>query len=402
MESIQTIFSIGHGPSSSHTMAPRKAAQRFANKYPANSYQVILYGSLAASGKGHLTDVAIEQALSPAPVEILWHPEVVLPVHPNAMRMLALNSEGGVLAEQLVYSIGGGEILEDGQQEEHPKIYPLTTMTEILAYCEQNGLTFWEYVLDREGDTCWPFLKEVWEKMSDAVQRGLSSEGVLPGGLGLARKASSIYRKTRMGGKHIQQSGLLSAYALAAAEENAAGGLIVSAPTCGASGVIPSVLRYTQEILSSSDEVVLRALATAGLIGNLIKTNASISGARVGCQGEIGAACAMASGAAAQMLGGTIRQVEYAAEMGLEHFLGLTCDPVNGLVQIPCIERNAFAATRAVHSADYALFTDGTHRVTFDEVVAVMNQTGHDLPSLYRETAGGGLAEIVRLRKENP
>jgi L-serine dehydratase len=219
--------------------------------------------------------------------------------------------------------------------------------------------------------------------------------------LGLARKASSIYRKTRMGGAHLQQSGLLSAYALAAAEENASGGLVVAAPTCGASGVLPAVLRYTQEILASSDDVVLRALATAGLIGNFIKTNASISGARVGCQGEIGAACAMAAGAAAQMFGGTVRQVEYAAEMGLEHFLGLTCDPVQGLVQIPCIERNAFAATRALHSAEYALFTDGTHRVSFDEVVAVMNQTGHDLPPLYRETADGGLAEMVRRRTLN-
>ncbi len=400
MESIQKLYRIGHGPSSSHTMAPRKAAQRFAYKYPAEQYRVILYGSLAASGKGHMTDIAIEQALAPRPVEIVWRPEEVLPVHPNAMRLIALDEAGNPQAEQLVYSVGGGAIQEDGETLERTKVYPLTTMTEILAYCEANGLTFWEYVQDCEGESVWPFLKEVWDKMSDAVHRGLSSEGVLPGGLGLARKASSIYRKTRMGGKHIQQSGLLSAYALAAAEENASGGLIVSAPTCGASGVIPAVLRYTQEILSCSDEVVLRALATAGLIGNLIKVNASISGARVGCQGEIGAACSMASGAAAQMLGGTIRQIEYAAEMGLEHFLGLTCDPVKGLVQIPCIERNAFASTRALHSAEYALFTDGTHRVSFDEVVAVMNQTGHDLPSLYRETANGGLAEIVRKRSD--
>jgi L-serine dehydratase len=400
MESLHTLYRIGYGPSSSHTMGPRKAAQRFAANHPAENYRVILYGSLAASGKGHLTDVAIEQAVSPAAVEFVWRPEEVLPAHPNAMRLMALDAPGNVTAEQLVYSVGGGAIVADGEKLERKQVYSLGSMSEILAYCEHKGMAFWEYAQECEDETLWPFLQEVWESMRQAVQRGLTNEGVLPGGLGLARKASSIYRKTRMGGTHMQQSGLLSAYALATAEENASGGLIVSAPTCGSSGVMPAVLRYMQEILSVPDAVVLRALATAGLIGLLIKTNASISGAQVGCQGEIGAACSMAAGAAAQMLGGTIRQVEYAAEMGLEHFLGLTCDPVNGLVQIPCIERNAFAATRALHSAEYALFTDGTHRVSFDEVVAVMQETGHALPSLYRETAAGGLAEIVRLRKD--
>jgi L-serine dehydratase len=401
MESIKKLFRIGYGPSSSHTMAPRKAALKFGGQFPAPAYRVTLYGSLAASGKGHLTDIALEQALAPVPVEILWKPEQVLPVHPNAMLLQALDGSGAVTAERTVYSVGGGTVLEDGQPPVHEPLYPLSNMTDILTRCEEKGQMLWEFVLECEDDTVWRFLQDVREKMADAIGRGLLAEGVLPGGLGLARKASSIYRKTRMGGVHLQQSGLLSAYALAAAEENAGGGQVVAAPTCGASGVLPAVLRYMQEILSASEDVVLRALATAGLIGNIIKTNASISGARVGCQGEIGAACAMAAGAAAQMFGGTVRQVEYAAEMGLEHFLGLTCDPVQGLVQIPCIERNAFAATRALHSAEYALFTDGTHRVSFDEVVSVMNQTGHDLPPLYRETADGGLAEMVRRRPQN-
>lgn len=398
MESIRTLFRIGTGPSSSHTMAPRKAAQHFAEAFRAGRYRVTLYGSLAASGRGHLTDLALQDALSPAHVEICWKPEQTLPRHPNAMRLQALDDAGQVLAERVVYSPGGGAILEEGEEPESFNVYPLSSMAQILAHCEQEGLGLWEYALDCEGDAIWPYLAEVWGAMQAAIETGLHNEGVLPGGLGLARKASAFHRKARLGGAHLQQSGLLSAYALAVAEQNAAGGVVVTAPTCGACGVLPAVLRYTQEILTCSQEVVLRALLSAGLIGCLVRHNASISGAQVGCQGEIGVACAMAAGAAAQMLGGTVRQVEYAAEMGLEHFLGLTCDPVGGLVQIPCIERNAFAATRAFHSAQYALFTDGSHRVTFDEVVAVMNQTGNDLPSLYRETANGGLAEMVRRR----
>ena len=398
MESIRELMRMGYGPSSSHTMAPRSAAERFSAQYPAARYCVYLYGSLAASGRGHRTDFALQQAFAPAEVEIIWQPEVVLPVHPNAMRMQALGEDGSATAERLIYSLGGGAVQEEGETLQPQAVYPLSTMNDILADCDKQGLTFWEYVEACEGDDIWAYLAEVWETMSAAIHRGIGAEGVLPGGLGLARKASSFYRKVRMGGAHMQQAGLLSTYALAVAEENAGGGKVVTAPTCGASGVLPSVLRYTSEILSSSQEILLRALATAGLIGNIVKKNASISGARVGCQGEIGVACAMAAGAAVQMMGGTNRQIEYAAEMGLEHFLGLTCDPVDGLVQIPCIERNAVAANRALNSAEYSLLTDGSHRVSFDEVVAVMNQTGHDLPSLYRETASGGLAEMVRRR----
>ena len=267
-------------------------------------------------------------------------------------------------------------------------------MNAILDWSARTGKTLWQYVLECEGESIWDYLGEVWDTMNDAIDRGLNTEGPLPGGLSLPRKARSFLLKTRRAGPTHQRTGLLSAYALAAAEENAAGGKIVTAPSCGSAGVLPAVLRYLQEIDRFSRGDVLQAVAAGGLIGNIVKTNASISGAEVGCQGEIGTACAMAAGAATQLLGGTVRQVEYAAEMGLEHHLGLTCDPVGGLVQIPCIERNAFATTRAMDCADYALLSDGTHRIPFDEVVATMKETGADLRSPYRETATGGLAAI--------
>ncbi len=273
-------------------------------------------------------------------------------------------------------------------------------MDEILKYCSTTGMGLWEVVLEREGESIWDFLDQVWEAMQAAVERGLQAEGVLPGGLGVPQKAWSFYRQVQMEGHSFMNEGFLPAYALAVAEENASGGIVVTAPTCGSSGVVPAVLRFISERVETPHMAVLRALATAGLIGNLVKHNASISGAEVGCQGEIGTACAMAAGAATQLFGGTPRQVEYAAEMGLEHHLGLTCDPVNGMVQIPCIERNVFAALRSVSAARYACYTDGSHRVSFDEVVAVMRQTGHDLPPLYRETADGGLAKAYRFPRK--
>ena len=265
-----------------------------------------------------------------------------------------------------------------------------------MRYCTQNGKTFWEYVEENEGAGIWDNLAEIRQVMSECIQRGLTSEGSLPGGLGLARRAWTYQRKIRLSGGDIVKEGYLPAYALAVAEENASGGLVVTAPTCGSAGVLPAVLHHIEDTVQTSEISILRALATAGLIGNLVKHNASISGAEVGCQGEIGTACAMAAAAAAQLMGGSIRQIEYAAEMGLEHHLGLTCDPVNGLVQIPCIERNVFAATRALDCAEFACYSDGSHRVSLDEVVRVMKQTGHDLPSLYRETAEGGLAVNYR------
>jgi L-serine dehydratase len=269
----------------------------------------------------------------------------------------------------------------------------MNTITEILAWCEKTGKSYWEYVEECEGNDIWNYLQRVWDVMRAAVKRGLDNEGVLPGPIGLHRKAASYYIKAKGYKASLQSRGLVFAYALAVAEENAAGGEIVTAPTCGSSGVMPAVLYHLQEIRDFSDRRILRALATAGLFGNTVKTNASISGAEVGCQGEVGVACAMAAAAASQLFGGSPAQIEYAAEMGLEHHLGMTCDPVCGLVQIPCIERNAYAAARALDANLYSSFTDGIHRVSFDRVVAVMKQTGHDLPSLYKETGEGGLAK---------
>lgn len=398
MESIKALYRIGHGPSSSHTIGPRRAAERFRQEYPeAQAFRVTLFGSLAATGKGHMTDAAIYQALAPHAVEIAWEADQELPLHPNGMRFEALDENGAVLSTWVAYSTGGGTIQGENDPPGPPPVYPLTTMRDILKHCTQHGMAFWEYVESCEGPEIWEHLAQVRKVMWAAIDRGIHAEGVLPGGLGVARRAWIFYRKVRLSGATlVQPEGLLPAYALAVAEENASGGEIVTAPTCGSCAVLPAVLRHVQDNTDCREETVLRALATAGLIGNLIKHNASISGAKVGCQGEIGAACAMAAAAVAQLLGGTIRQVEYAAEMGLEHHLGLTCDPVDGLVQIPCIERNVFAATRALNCANFANFSDGSHRVSFDEVVEVMKQTGHDLPSLYRETASGGLAKAYR------
>lgn len=399
MESIKELYRIGVGPSSSHTMGPRNAAEIYLSRHPdAASYRVTLFGSLAATGKGHLTDATLYEAFQDKKMELVWQPEVQLPLHPNGMRFEVLSEGGEAHDEWDVYSVGGGALMDRDSVGRRGEVYPLTTLTEIIARCEKTGQAYWAYVEECEGPEIWDFLGQVWQVMRNAIARGIDTEGVLPGGLGLARKAWSMYKKTIMGGEVFKRSGYLSAYALAVSEENAAGGTIVTAPTCGSCGVIPGVLRYLQEQMNSPEKEILRALATAGLIGNLVKHNASISGAEVGCQGEIGTACAMASAAATQLYGGTIRQIEYAAEMGLEHHLGLTCDPVAGLVQIPCIERNAFAATRAVACADYSIASDGTHHVPFDEVVTVMRQTGHDLPSLYRETSFGGLAEAFRRR----
>lgn len=405
MESIRELYRIGHGPSSSHTMGPRKAAEAFKQRYPSvTKYQVTLYGSLAATGKGHLTDFAIQSAFAPTPVTIIWKPKELLPFHPNGMQFEAHFANGNGSEPWRVYSLGGGAI-GDETTRRHKNVYHLKNLAKILERCDRRGHSFWEYVEECEGKEIWAFLKGIWRTMQKSIAQGLDTEGVLPGELSVPRKAWAFYRKTINAGEHSKRQGLLSAYALAVSEENAAGGQVVTAPTCGSSGVLPSVLRYVQQNFHCPEESILHALATAGLIGNLIKYNASISGAQVGCQGEVGAACSMAAGAATQLMGGTVRQIEYAAAMALEHHLGLTCDPVAGLVQIPCIERNAFAANRAINCADYALFTDGTHLIPFDEVVSVMLETGNNLPSLYRETAQGGLAAAYRRRvssKESP
>ncbi len=398
MESIRELYRIGYGPSSSHTMAPRKAAEIFKQRYPAAaSYQVILFGSLAATGKGHLTDRAVQAAFAPAPVRIIWRPAEFLPLHPNGMQFEAIFADGSASEPWQVYSLGGGAIGEEVAAP-RPPVYSKRSFTDLLAHCQRYGVAVWEYVEDCEGKDIWPFLREIWHAMLATMDRGLNTEGVLPGGLGMPRKAWAFYRKATMAGPSSQRLGLISAYALAVNEENAAGGQVVTAPTCGSSGTLPAAFRYVQETYQCSEDSVLRALATAGYIGNLVKHNASISGAQVGCQGEVGTACAMAAGGLTQLLGGTVRQVEYAAAMALEHHLGLTCDPVAGLVQIPCIERNAFAASRALSCAEYALYTDGTHRIPFDDVVTALWETGNALPSLYRETANGGLATVYQRR----
>lgn len=393
MKSIKGIYRIGCGPSSSHTMAPRRAAQQFLQETPdALSYRVTLYGSLAATGRGHLTDAAITDVLSKAaPTTIEWRPKEVLPQHPNGMKFEALGEKGAVLKSWTTFSIGGGALSDD--VEDDGVTYDKTTMRDILDWCKLKGYSFWEYVEQREGEQIWNYLAEVWRVMQEAIQRGLDTEGLLPGGLGVRRKAGDYYIHAHNSIRQLHNRGLMYSFALAVIEENAGGGTIVTAPTCGSCGVLPAVLYYMKEQFHLPDSRILRALATAGLFGNVVKHNASISGAQVGCQGEIGVACAMAAAAGCQLSGGSISQIEYAAEMGLEHHLGLTCDPVCGLVQIPCIERNAFAATRAYDASAFAMFSDGRHRVPFDDVVEAMRETGHDLPNLYKETSEGGLAK---------
>ncbi len=401
MESIKQIYRIGNGPSSSHTMGPRRAAQlflaRIGNCEPVSAFEVTLYGSLAATGKGHMTDIAILDILRPvAPTSIVWKPETFLPFHPNGMLFKAFGSEGRELGSWTVFSIGGGTLAnEEYNEQEAEEIYEMSKVRDIQAWCESTGHSYWEYVEECEGKDIWDYLAQVWDVMQEAVHRGLEAEGILPGGLGIRRKASDYMIRAKGFGSSIKSRGLVYAYALAVSEENACGGKIVTAPTCGSCGVMPAVLYHLKVTREFRDSRILRALATAGLFGNVVKTNASVSGAEVGCQGEVGVACAMAAGAASQLFGGTPAQIEYSSEMGLEHHLGLTCDPVGGLVQIPCIERNAFAAARALDANTFANFSDGKHRVSFDQVVEVMMQTGKDIPSLYKETSQGGLAKEV-------
>ena len=400
MESIKEIFKIGKGPSSSHTMGPKYAAEIFLKRCPqAISYEVTLYGSLAATGKGHLTDVAITEALSVdrnKRINFIWKPEIFLPQHPNGMNFKGLDAQGNVIEEWTTFSIGGGDISDSGQREEKKNVYPHNKMSEVLNWCKGNNSSFWEYVQKYEDSDIWDYLNERWKVMKESIKRGLDNEGVLPGGLNVRRKAYSYFQHAKSYQATMQRRGMTFAFALAVSEENAAGGTIVTAPTCGSCGVLPSVLNLIQTCYDFPDSKILHAMATAGLVGSLIKENASISGAEVGCQGEVGSACSMASAADTQLFGGSPAQIEFAASIGMEHFLGLTCDPICGLVQIPCIERNAFAAARAMDATQYALMSDGSHIVMFDTVIEAMKRTGHDLPNLYKETAGGGLAFLMR------
>ena len=393
MESIKKIYRKGYGPSSSHTMAPFQAATQFRSEHPdAHRIRVTLYGSLAATGRGHRTDKALEDGAAPIPVEIVWNPDVVLPFHTNGMHFEALDMQGNTTSDWTIYSVGGGALANENTSEENRHVYDKSTLSEILPFIEHEGMNYWEYVQQCEDSDIWDYLQDMWDVMQNTIREGLQAEGVIPGGLHLRSKARQYYVRASSYKPSLQSRALVIAYALATSERNAAGGYIVTAPTCGSSGVLPAVLYHLKKAHDFSDTEILRAMATAGLFANVIKHNASLSGAEVGCQGEVGSACVMAAVAANQLFGGSPQQIEYAAEMAMEHNLGLTCDPMCGLVQIPCIERNAMAALRALDINIYAMMSDGKHIISFDKVVRTMKRTGHDLPSLYKETALGGLA----------
>jgi L-serine dehydratase len=394
MQTIREIYKVGYGPSSSHTIAPGRAATIFSSKNPsAKKFSVTLFGSLAATGVGHHTDKAILKELMPKEVKFIWKPDVFLEEHSNGMEIVAFDNEDKVLDTWRVFSVGGGDLKDGSGLLFEKEVYPHNQLSEIMEWCRKEGKTFWEYVEDFEGHGIWDYLKEIWEVMKDTVRRGIDNEGVLPGPIKLQRKAASQFIRATKSSGTMKSMGLLFSFALAVSEENAAGAKVVTGPTCGAAGVLPGVLFYLNRDENLSEQKILRGLATAALIGNIVKHNASISGAEVGCQGEVGTACAMAAAAMAQILGGTINQIEYAAEMGFEHNLGLTCDPVMGYVQIPCIERNAIAAGKAYECASYALFSDGGHKIPFDQVVKTMAETGNDIQVAYRETGIGGLAK---------
>ncbi len=398
MESLKELYKIGNGPSSSHTMGPAKAAEIFYKQHPdANNFRITLFGSLAATGKGHLTDIAIANALKPKCVEIIWDSDTYLPYHPNALKIEALSENASVFASETYYSVGGGKIVEDSQTKNNTyksDVYEFANISEIMKFILKEGISFWQFAEKYEDNDFRAYLANAWNTMLDTIKRGLNAEGVLPGNLKLERKAHSFWLKAKRTKDAFQRSSFVSAFALAVAEENASGGIVVTAPTCGSAGVLPAVLEYVRTVEDISEDKIINAIATAGIFGIAAKQNASISGAEVGCQGEIGVACAMSAAAVAQLLGGTPLQIEYAAEIGLEHHLGLTCDPVRGYVQIPCIERNAFAAMRALDCTDYALLSDGRHKISFDDVVETMKKTGQDLKISYRETSKGGLASI--------
>jgi L-serine dehydratase len=393
MESIRKIYRKGYGPSSSHTMAPHAAVLQFKEKHPkAASFRVTLYGSLAATGRGHRTDKALQDGAAPIPVEIVWRPDKVLPFHTNGMYFEALNADGNTIDDWTIYSVGGGALANETMHEADEQVYSMSTLAEILPYIEREGLTYWEYVEQCEGEGIWEYLQDMWQVMQKTINEGLQAEGVIPGGLHLRSKARQYYVRASSYKPSLQSRALVIAYALATSERNAVGSYIVTAPTCGSSGVLPAVLYHLKKSHDFTDTEILRAMATAALFANVIKNNASLSGAEVGCQGEVGSACVMAAVAANQLFGGSPQQIEYAAEMAMEHNLGLTCDPMCGLVQIPCIERNAMAALRALDINIYAMMSDGKHIISFDKVVRTMKRTGHDLPSLYKETSMGGLA----------
>ena len=396
MKSLRCLYKIGRGPSSSHTMGPDKAARYFKNEYPdADCYKAILYGSLSSTGKGHKTDEAILDVFDGEIELVFGDIETENLPHENTMEFLAYK-DGKQIASQRIMSVGGGAIVIEGKPElDEEDVYPLRTFGQISDYCRDHNMRLWEYVEKFEGKEIWAYLHEIWKAMKNSINEGLSTRGVLDGGLGVERKAQYLYNQSHIDESDItKENRLVCAYAFAASEHNAGGGVIVTAPTCGACAVLPSVLKYMQDKKGFTDEQVCRALAVGGLVGNLVKTNASISGAECGCQAEIGTACSMAAAALCEIFGMGLGQIEYAAEVAMEHMLGLTCDPVCGLVQIPCIERNAVAAMRAINALSLANFLSTTRKISFDTVVETMYRTGKDLNAMYRETSQGGLAVL--------
>lgn len=401
MKSIREIYKIGKGPSSSHTMGPERAALLFRGEHPeAQGFRVILYGSLSKTGVGHGTDQVLRQTLAPLPTEIVFSQEELPGAHPNTLDLIALTG-GEETARLRVESIGGGDIRIPGREDsESEEVYIEHSFAEIADFCKWRYIsTLSDYVELNEGPEIWDFLMEVWQTMKCAIEEGLQATGTLPGGLNVQRKASYLYNK--MGGcdaPALKEFQKIAAYAYAVAEQNASNGTIVTAPTCGACGVLPAVLKYVQDTKGYSDETICRGLATAGIIGNLTKSNASISGAECGCQAEIGTACSMAAAALAELYGQNLDQVEYAAEVAMEHHLGLTCDPICGLVQIPCIERNAVAAMRAMNACNLSYFLTGSRNISYDMVCRAMHETGVNLNQRFRETSEGGLARLYGRR----
>ena len=396
MQSLRELYKIGRGPSSSHTMGPERAILTLKKEFPqADFFKITLFGSLALTGKGHGTDKVIKETLSPIQCEIIFDKNSPCDFHPNTMDAEAYQG-GNLLGKKRIYSVGGGSIVVEGEasKEINNKVYDLNTFTQIAEYCANKNIRIWEYVHQREGDEIFVYLHKVWDIMKNAINQGLTTKGILPGGLDTQRRAQILFNQ-----RHIDESAqtkenrLVCSYAFAVSEQNASGGTIVTAPTCGACGVVPSVLKYYQDKNGFSDDEIVRALATGGIVGNLIKTNASISGAECGCQAEIGSACCMAAAALAELFGMGLGQIEYAAEVAMEHHLGLTCDPIGGLVQIPCIERNAVAAMRAINALSLANFLTDSRKISFDMVIKVMYETGKNLLSDYRETSSGGLAK---------
>ena len=402
MKSVREIYKIDKGPSSSHTMGPEKAASFFKEKHSeADSYKVVLYGSLSKTGIGHGTDRVIREVLSPANTEIIFSTETLDNCHPNTLELFAYK-EGREIGKLRIESIGGGDIRVPGQNLlETPEVYPENSFAEIADFCKWRYIDkLSDYVELNEGEEIWPFLMQVWQCMKQAISDGLQAEGILPGGLKVQRKAKSLYEQSDAdlapGMVEFKQ---IAAYAYAVAEQNADNGTIVTAPTCGACGVLPAVLKYAQDTKGFTDEQIIRGLATAGIIGSLTKRNASISGAECGCQAEIGTACSMAAAALAELYNQNLDQVEYAAEAAMEHHLGLTCDPICGLVQIPCIERNAVAAMRAMNACNLSYFLTGSRNISYDMVCRAMHETGINLNHRFRETSEGGLAKIYARKK---